>query len=153
MKKKISILLLVILVLPLFAFLGCGRTTYYKVTLSYSGSGHIDPPQTSYAAGSSVHFVASGNVVAWVYQNSTLLKDDTTYSIKTTKSGDVVTKSELSFKATAETKGAYTAVFSDEKMPYAKLHSYRITTDITKAAEQDAPSKPVIMTAKFAVSQ
>ena len=152
MKKKISILLLIIFALPLLAFVGCGRQTYYNVTLSYSGTGHIDPPQTSFSAGSNVHFSATGNVVAWIYQGSTLLKNGSTYSIKNTTSGGNVVKSELSFKATNSTKGAYTAVFADEKMPYVKLHSWRVTTNISTPAVQESADS-IIMTANFSVAQ
>ena len=154
MRKKISILLLIIFALPLLAFVGCGRQTYYNVTLSLSdGSlGYTDPPQKYYSAGSKVHFTVTGNVVAWVYQGSTLLKNGSTYSIKNTTSGGNVVKSELSFKATNSTKGAYTAVFADKKMPYVKLHSWRVTTNISNPAVQESADS-IIMTANFSVAQ
>lgn len=136
MKRKVSFLILFVLVLPLFALLGCDEVPTYNVNVYTSDGvyGTVSGDGT-YASGSTVTLTATpkgnGTFVSWIYQNSTELKTDGTYTVSTSNE---TSKSTLSFKISESTKGSYTAVFDEKgktegnKMFYIKLDSYRLTT-------------------------
>lgn len=133
MKKKLSILILSIFVLPIFALFGCNDVQSFGITVfsssealgAVSGYGTFeeDSTVTLYATPKT-----NGKFVAWIYQGSTLLSDGDIYKIESTEA-----KSTLSFNANAVTQGSYTAVFenkssSQNNMMYIKLDSYRIAS-------------------------
>lgn len=156
MKKKISLLLLSIFVLPLISLFGCEEILSYPVYVyssstiygSVSGSG-------TYKEGNSVTLTANakqgGHVIGWVYQGSQLLEDSDLYKIvaEESNSSQKVVKSSLTFTMSEKTQGKYTAVFDDSKMMYIKLSSFRITStyDPENAGEEDSEKKEKIMTA------
>ena len=131
MKKKLPFLILMVFVLPLFAFFGCNEVTYFSVT-AYSSStifGSVSGTGT-YESGSTITLTATAKqnstVIGWLYQNTTLLSNENGYTITTS---DDKTNSTLSFESKEATQGRYTAVFEDSKMMYVKLDSYQFETE------------------------
>lgn len=134
MKKRLSLLLLSIFVLPVFALFGCDEVASFGVTV-YSSSETLGAVSGygTFDEGTSVTLTATpksdGRFVAWVYQSEIQLSDGETYKIETTDA-----KSTLTFTMTATTSGSYTAVFENKtqtqssNMMYIKLSSYRFVT-------------------------
>ena len=159
MKKKFSVLLIAILVLPLIALFGCDEALSYPIYVyssstiygSVSGSG-------TYKEGQTITLTASAkkgsHVVGWIYQNSALIENGDSYKIEnTTNSEQLPEKSILSFTLSEKTQGKYTAVFDDAKMMYIKLDSFRITSNPNLSGEADDPEKNAIMNANISLSQ
>lgn len=164
MRKKISILLLSIFVLPLISLFGCEEVSSFSV-YAYSSStiyGSVSGSGT-YKEGNSVTLTANAKqgsqVIGWIYQGSQLLEDDSSYKIVTETEKDEksqsqkVVKSYLTFTMSQTTQGKYTAVFDDNKMMYVKLSSFRITSDPDVAGEEDSTTKDPIMTSSINISQ
>ena len=135
MRKKISIALLSILIVPLIALFGCGEVLSYPVYVFSSSTiyGSVSGNGT-YNEGETITLTATAkqgsSFVAWIHQNSTLVQNDQNYNIENqTNSNQKVVKSTLTFTVSEKTQGKYTAVFDDNKMMYTKFDSWRITTD------------------------
>ena len=138
MKKKLSLLLIVIFALPIFALFGCEDVAYFSVeTFTSSDSFGTVSGRGTFADGTSITLTAtpknnnsvSGQFVGWVYQNSKLISNDETYTI-----AEADEKSTLTFSISATTQGSYTAVFENKNqtqntnMMYVKLDSYRLAS-------------------------
>ena len=159
MKKKLPLLLLIIFVIPIFALFGCKDVSSYGVVV-YSSAGMYGAVtgNGTYKEGSTVTLTATtkqgSSFICWVYQNSTQLENGSVYKIdNTTNSAEKIEKSTLTFTASSTTQGAYTAVFSDNKMMYAKLSSLRITSTPDADGEEDNLEKDPIMTATISILQ
>lgn len=159
MKKRFSYFLLAILLLPVFALFGCDEPASYSFSVvpSWASSGTVEGGGT-FTENDTVTLTATANsksnFVAWVYQNTTLVVDGATYSIKNTKNSDEkITQSTLTFSSKKETAGSYTAVFDESKIAYAKLSSWKVTADPTKESEQDTPAKTKLMDVGLNVTQ
>lgn len=165
MKKKISILMLTLFVLPVLAFLGCGKTEsfYVDVVSSWTGltsgsRGGTVSGSGTYNDGSTVTLTATAKpesrFVAWVYEDSVLISANETYSITNTGEAGAVSKSELSFKINSSLKGKYTAVFDDNKIVYTKFTSWRITNNLEiSGVEENESSAPVTMATDLYITQ
>lgn len=152
MKKKFSMLLLSILILPLVALFGCDESVSYTVNV-YSSStiyGSVSG-KGSYSEGSTVTLTATAlkgsHFIAWVRQN-TILTSGGTYSISNTEddSGEI-SKSTLTFSSSSSTQGEYYAVFAENNIVYVKLDSFFISTTADSDGEEDSESQAEIMTA------
>lgn len=159
MKRKISYFLLAILLLPVFALFGCDEPASYSFSVvpSWASSGSVEG-SGSFTEDDIVTLTATANskssFVAWVYQNTTLLVDGDTYSIKNTKNSDnKITQSTLTFSSKKETSGSYTAVFDESKLAYAKLASWKVTDDPTKPSDEDNSAKTKIMDVGLNITQ
>ncbi len=165
MKKKLSIFILVLMFLPALAFLGCGKTEsfYVDVISSWTGlttgsMGGTVSGSGSYADGSTVTLTATAKpqsrFIAWIYEDSVLISNNETYSIKNQGESGAVSKSELSFKINKDLKGKYTAVFDDNKIVYTKLSSWRLTDDLSvDSVEENESTTPATMTTDLYVTQ
>ena len=156
MKKKLPLLIVLCLVFPLFALLGCGEVNSYPVTVYQSSSKGSVGGSGTYAEGSTVTLTANAfgsHVVAWIYQRTIQIENDETYTITNTlDSAEQPVKSTLTFTMNAQTQGAYTAVFSDGKVMYVKYDNMRLTTDLNAPATETPTAEP-ITTASFELSQ
>lgn len=158
MKKKLSVLLFAILVLPVFAFLGCGKTETYNVSASSSDAHFgIVEGAGSYNEESVVTLTASAwtgsSFVAWVFEEQTELSNGETYSITNTTEQEQIVSSTITFKSSKETAGKYTAVFADPAMQYTKLSSWYISKSADATPESETSLKPIIMQSSMSISQ
>lgn len=162
MKKKLTYFLLAILVVPIFALFGCKDVNTNSFSVNTYGTGSVIIEGGSMGGtkdvndGSTVTMIATStknDIIGWIFQGSTLIADGSTYSIKNTKTDNKITKSVLSFKSSASTSGAYTAVFNEPEMTYVKLSSWKVTSDLTKESESDSATKPTVMTISMDVIQ
>ncbi|MGN1201000.1 MAG: hypothetical protein ACI4R8_01865 [Candidatus Caccovivens sp.] len=160
MKKKFSLLLLALFIVPIFALFGCNEAESFPVTVfpSWGEAGSVSGNGT-YKEGETVTLTAvastikNSSVVAWVYQNSREIVDDNTYKIvNETNSAEKVTKSTLTFVMSESTQGRYTAVFDESKLLYTKLTSWRMTSTPDADGELD-DGRANIMTGTIEVSQ
>jgi len=160
MRKKISIALLSILIVPLIALFGCGEVLSYPVYVFSSSTiyGSVSGNGT-YNEGETITLTATAkqgsSFVAWIHQNSTLVQNDQNYNIENqTNSNQKVVKSTLTFTVSEKTQGKYTAVFDDNKMMYTKFDSWRITTDPnSETIDFDDPNILPFMTISMELSQ
>lgn len=149
MRKKLSILLLAILIIPAFALLGCGNATKYEITATRSDStlGTVEGAGT-FVDGSEVSLTATAKstsaFVAWVF-NGKILSQDNTYKITDTKNGEVVLTSTLKFNSNSSTQGNYTAVFKDANTLYTKLEKWMISKSQDATPEDDSSAKEVLI--------
>lgn len=160
MKKKFSLLLLSIFIVPLFALFGCDEAKSFPVTVfpSWGEAGSVSGNGT-YKEGETVTLTAvastikDSSVVAWVYQNSLEITDDETYKIvNETNSAQKITKSTLTFVMSESTQGRYTAVFDENKLLYTKLTSWRLTSTPDVDGELD-DGRASVMSGTIEVSQ
>ncbi len=158
MKKKFSVFLLSIIILPLIALFGCGESVSYTINTYVSSSiyGTVSGRGT-YSEGSTVTLTAyainGSYFIGWVFQN-TLLSDGGTYSITNTQDSDgAISKSVLTFTSSATTQGSYSAVFNDGNMLYVKLDSFFVSTDSDSDGIEDSDLLSEIMTANIDISQ
>lgn len=159
MKKKFSLLLLSIFVLPLIALFGCGEVLSYPVYV-YSSStifGSVSGTGT-YDEGTTVTLTATAkqgsHFICWVYENTKEIVNDSTFKINNNlDSSQKTEKSTLSFTMNASTQGKYTAIFDDNKMMYVKFNSYRITTNPEIDGEDEDINQDAIMTSTIDLSQ
>lgn len=159
MKKKFSVLLLAIVVLPLLALFGCNEVSSYPVYVfsSYLDCGSVAGAGT-YKEGETVTLLANAkdgsNFICWVFQNSTELSNGEIFNITNeTDTAQKIKRSTLSFVMTSDRKGKYTAIFSDTKMMYAKLDSMYLTTDLTAEPKEDDATKEAILSESLHISQ
>ncbi len=154
MKRKFLFFMMFLLVLPVFALFGCEKPQYYNFSVRSTGDGTITINGESLKGSASVEEGESVTIVAvaknqeflgWVFQNSTLLSDNSTYSIKDTTSDGKVVKSVLTFKSSKSTNGGYTAVFNDGKLTYSRLSAWKITSDEDATSEIDSAAKQYVM--------
>lgn len=136
MKKKLSILLLAIFLIPVFAIFGCGSSDSFKITVGYNTKNGDVIGSGTYAKDSTVTLVATAfegqEFVCWAYQGETRVANSDVYTLKNeTNDNQQVTKSTLTFTSTSKTKGFYMAVFSDTKMMFAELYSWYVTSDLS----------------------
>lgn len=147
MKKRLSILLMAVFIVPIFALFGCDEVNYFKIE-SYTSSDSFGTVsgRGEYAENTSVTLYANaksnsnvtGRFVCWLFQNSTIIENDSTYQIESTD-----TTSSITFNSSATTQGSYTAVFENAKqttstnMMYVKLDSYRFATKDSYEAAKD----------------
>lgn len=159
MKKKLSILLLSIFVIPLVALFGCDEVLSYPVYVYSSSTIYGSVAGTgTYDDGSTVTLTANAkqgsHFICWIYENSKQISNDATYKINNTlNSSQKTEKSTLTFSMSTKTQGKYTAVFDDNKMMYVKFHSYRFTTTPDANGEDDDINKDLLMTASMEISQ
>ena len=160
MRKKISIALLSILIVPLIALFGCGEVLSYPVYVfssstiygSVSGNGTYNEVENITLTATAKQ---GSSFVAWIHQNSTLVQNDQNYKIENqTNSNQKVVKSTLTFNVSEQTQWKYTAVFDDNKMMYTKFDSWRITTDPNAEGEEyDNPNLAPLMTVSMELLQ
>lgn len=134
MKKKLSILLLAIFLIPVFAIFGCGSTDSYKISIGFNTKNGDVTGAGTYAKDSTVTLVATAfegqEFVCWAYQGETRISQDAVYSLNNVENeNQQITKSTLTFKSTSKTQGLYMAVFSDSKMMFTELTSWYVTSD------------------------
>ncbi len=140
MKKKLCLLLLIVLIVPVVAFFGCGTTNYYNFSYRVSGKGNVVGSGLSsytcsgtFSEGSRVSLTATPDdgetFLGWVFRRTILIVDGQNgYSISSTNKNG----STLSFSASANREGQYTAVFSDkvagtneDLVDYVKLDGFK----------------------------
>ena len=114
MKKKLSFLLLIVFVIPILAFWGCGSVETYSISASSSDTQFgIVEGQGTYNDGSDITLTATAwsgsNFVAWVFEEKTELVNGDSYSITNTTENDKIVSSTITFKCSKETAGNYTA--------------------------------------------
>ncbi len=138
-SRKNFFFLLIILLIPIFFFFGCDTLNIYRIdvyTNEYK-NGTVYGYGT-YTEGDTVTLQAYGlngnRFIAWVYQNKTILTNNSTYQIVTSDDG---LSSTLTFTASQSTADRYTAVFEDDSQQYYTLSSYKFTSDI----DADEPSE------------
>lgn len=165
MKKKLSILLLSVFIVPLIALFGCGEVSSYSVSVESSstiyGNTFVNGSssgQETFNEGQSISLTANAlngsSFICWVYQKNTEISNNAPYIISnTTDENGKITSSVLTFNMSATTQGNYTAIFEDGKMMYTKLQSLRITSTPDVAGEEDDLSKEPLMSANITVSQ
>ncbi len=158
MKKKLSFLLLIVFVIPILAFLGCGSVETYNISASSSDTQFgIVEGQGSYNDGSDITLTATAwsgsSFVAWVFEEQTELTNGETYSITNTTQHEQIVSSTITFKSSKETAGKYTAVFADPAMQYTKLSSWYISKSADATPESETNLKPIIMQSSMSVSQ
>lgn len=163
MKKKIALLLLVVVILPIVALFGCDEVSSYPV-LVYSSSivhGSVSGNGT-YKDGETVTLTAtakntksnSSHFICWLYENDTQLVDDATYEIsEVLDDKQLPTKSTLKFKISEQTKGNYIAVFEEEKMMYAKLDNFKIRPAALAGSALNDDENSSNLTANISISQ
>ncbi len=155
MKKKFCFLLLIVLIMPLFALMGCGEVESYNFSFTKSSemSGSIygtgissTTGKGTFSEGTIISITANANkyFLGWIFQGSLLLTDGGNYTISNTLNEDETIKtSTLSFAANSSTAGNYTAVFFDNNVMYAKFDGFRISKDekwpepVDEVGEQD----------------
>ncbi len=158
MKKKFSICLLSLIMLPLIAFFGCDTPSSYSVKVSSSSTiqGSVSGSGT-YEEGSTITLTATAKsgktFVAWVYQNTTMLQDDSTYTITNTTSDGLINKSTLTFTASSSTQGTYTAVFAEDQMMYVIFDSLYLSTSADATGTDDDGTQEELLTATIDISQ
>lgn len=165
MKKKLSILLLSVLVLPLCLLFGCDEKQSFSVNWTSSAtmygdvSGNGAVGSSVYEEGSTVTLTAraknGSSVVAWVRQNTQLLSNGDVYKIENTTSEDEkVVTSTLTFSMSAATQGKYTAVFDDPQQMYVKLEGVMIShlADVVPVDEITTSMSPAEAIPPFTVS-
>lgn len=165
MKRKIGIIALLLVLFPLLTLVGCKKPAsfYFEAVSSWTGitensGGGTVTGTGSYQSGKTVTLTATAKpnsrFIAWVFEDSLLITDNSTFTVKNTGSANAVTRSELSFKSSSNLKGKYTAIFDDEKIIYTMLTSWRVTDDYTLAGEDSQTSAtPVTMTADIFITQ
>lgn len=167
MKKKLSLFILAILVVPLFAFFGCTEPTKHQISVEtncetsgfpeLNGSPYCDE---TFNEGSSVTVNAivkdktNGSFICWLFQGSKIVVDGGNYKIVNTQGENSnIIKSTLTFTANSSTEGKYTAVFSDSKMTYAKLDSFCVTTDLSQDPQTEINDNKLFTASEFSVRQ
>ncbi len=153
MKKKLSLMFLFLLIVPVAALFGCNEVSYYSVVAHESSYHGSTMGSGSYADGSTVTLTASAKddsyVIGWLYQNSLIISNDGTYTITNTVENEKVVKSTLSFTASSTTQGNYTALFDEENLHYTRFSGVMLSTqeDATPTDEdgfsQDSQNLPV----------
>lgn len=147
-----------IFLVPIFSFLGCGKTNSYSFSASVSDAtkGGVEGFGT-YTEGSKVTLTATANsgssFVAWVFQEELQLSENDVYTINYTTNEERITSSSLSFVSKETTQGNYTAIFEDNNTQYAKLASWKITSDKNKESENETSEKQTLLQAYALVSQ
>jgi len=172
MKKKLSLLLLVMFIIPVFAIFGCDEVSYFSVAVKSSSStlGTVVDINGTYEEGTTITLKATrktgeqqnGYFICWLHENSTVVTHGETYEITPTKDeNDVVVSSTLKFDLNQNTQGTYTAVFggldgSINNMMYAKLESFRLAKQSsfilnTNGLTEDSDSIEVLPSVTFSV--
>ncbi|MBE7075628.1 MAG: immunoglobulin domain-containing protein [Clostridiales bacterium] len=159
MKKKLSLFLLTLFVLPVFAFFGCEDLPSWDITVSSSwvNAGEV-VGQGTYDEGETVTLTATAkpnnNFIAWVFQDSTLISDNETFKIVNTQnSQQEISKSTLTFTMSKERQGNYTAVFDETYMEYAKLTNFYITDNLTSTPELDMGTQETTFNSNISIRQ
>ena len=152
MKKKLPLMFLFLLVIPVFALIGCSEAKPSYSVFAYGSSFHGSTIGTgNYVEGSAVTLTATTNssqdrILGWIYQNSLIISNDGTYSITNTVENEKVVKSTLTFTCSAATQGSYTALFDETDLSYTRFSGVMLSTEenATPAIElpQDAESLP-----------
>ena len=165
MKKKLTLFLMVVLMLPLVALFGCDEVSSFGVTVYTSSSSYgYSTGSGTYNDGSTVTLTATaktgGKFVGWIFQNTTFLEDGDTFSIETSEGQ---TRSTLTFVMSANTQGYYTAAFdsnnssTESRMTYVKLSSYRVATEdaftANPAGTTDTETAPDLLSANLSIAQ
>ncbi len=151
MKKKLSILLLAIFIIPVLAIFGCGSSDSFKVTIGYNTKNGDVTGDGTYAKDSTVTLVATAfegqEFVCWAYQGETRIAQNAVYSLKNVTNEDQqITKSTLTFKSTSKTQGFYMAVFSDSKMMFTELTAWYVTSDADVPENEGAVDTTPVVT-------
>lgn len=140
MKKKFSLLLLIIFIFPLVAVLGCNDVSSYQAVVfsSWINSGFVSGSGT-YDQGSTVTLNATAlngyHFICWLYQGSTIIQESDGYVIEnTTNEKDEISKSSLTFTMDSAKQGKYVAVFSEDKIMYVKFDSFSLKNSNNKNA-------------------
>ncbi len=136
MKKKFTTAFLALFVIaPIFALLGCGDVSSYKIMARSSsyGQGTVSGEGT-YEENSTVTLKATvtnknSTFLAWLKQDGQIIANDDNFKIENNDNNGRIVGSTLSFTSSESTRGTYTAVFSEsaETMQYVKLDSFRIS--------------------------
>ena len=140
-KSKNIFFLLIILLVPVFLLFGCDEPGTFRIDAYVNENKNgIVYGYGTYTEGDTVTLQANGlngnRFIAWVYQNKTILSNDSTYAISTSENG---LSSTLTFTASQATADRYTAVFEDNSQQYYTISSYKFTTDL--AAEEPLPEE------------
>lgn len=165
MKKKFSVLALIVLLFPILALVGCGDTSYFTVevfsnwtgTPTDSGGGTVSGGGT-FEEGTEVTLTAiakpNSRFIAWIHEDSVIISNGNGYSVQNEGTDGKVTKSTLSFDINSSRRGKYTAVFEDASIVYARLTSWRITNDYTlPGVEENMSTETNAFTLQMYVSQ
>lgn len=152
MKKKLPLMFLFLLIIPVFALIGCSEAKASYSVIAYESSFHGSTTGTgNYVEGSTVTLTATTNTsqdkfLGWIYQNSLIISNDGTYFITDTVENEKVVKSTLTFTCSAATQGSYTALFDETDLSYTHFSGLMLSTEenATPASElpQDAESLP-----------
>lgn len=134
-RTKNLFLLLLILLVPMLLLFGCEELSTFRIDVyvNENKNGTVYGYGT-YTEGETVTLTANGlngnRFIAWVYQNKTIISNNSTYTIAISEDG---LNSTLTFTASDATADRYTAVFEDDSQQYYTLSSYKFTTDINSA--------------------
>lgn len=174
MKKKLSLLLLAIFIIPVFAIFGCDEISSYSIIVKSSSTslGIVSLSDGTFEEGETVTLTATrrtgerqnGYFICWLHQNSTQLEHGEVYNIEnSTSEDDIITTSKITFTANKDTQGTYTAVFgglegSVNNMMYAKLDSFRLAKKSTYNSKpagetEDSDSFEVLATTNLSIQQ
>lgn len=140
-RTKTIFLLLIILLVPILLLFGCDELATFRIDayVNENKNGTVYGYGT-YTEGDTVTLTANGlngnRFIAWVYQNKTLITNNSVYTISTSEDG---LSSTLTFSASMATADRYTAVFEDNSQQYYTLSSYKFTTDLN--AEDALPEE------------
>lgn len=143
MKKKLSLLLLSIFMLPLIALFGCDEPVSYNFYAHESssifgtarGGGKVEEGKTVTLT---AHANNGSYFLGWVYQNNLLIdSSDETYTIKNEESGGRPIKSTLTFTSRESTQGSYTAVFNENKVMYYRFTGFMISSTALPTPRED----------------
>jgi len=151
MRKSIFVFLCFIFILPILSFVGCGSVTNYVISAKVNDAsyGRISGYGT-FAEGSSVtlttNALSTKKFVGWVFDETNLLTNDSTFSISTETNN---LRSTISFKVSKETAGKYTAIFEDENMMWTKFSSIRFSTLESSTEQEDSSELQNMLSAEL----
>ena len=165
MKKKLYLLALIVLVVPVLALVGCDKPSSFTIevfsswtgTPVGSGGGTVSGGGT-FEEGTEISLTATAKpnsrFIAWVYEDSVIISNEGAYTIENETNDGRVTKSTLTFEVSSSRRGKYTAVFEDPSIIYTKLTSWRITDDYSvPGVEEDMSTETATMTLRMYISQ
>ena len=159
MKKKLSIILLTLFLLPLCALLGCKDVSSYPVYVYSSSTIHGSVSGTgTFADGSTVtltaHAKTGSQFLGWVKSNNNLIAANEVYNINNTVSAEnKITKSVLTFACNTNTQGQYTALFEDGKMMYIQFYGMYLSKNPNATPIEESFVQDALLNTNITVSQ
>ena len=146
-RSKSILFLLIILLVPLFLLFGCEEPATFRIdTQSNEIKNGTVYGYGTYKEGETVTLTAESRngklFIAWIYQNKTIITNNSTYNIQTSEDN---LKSTLTFTASKGTADIYTAVFQDDTQRYYLLNSYKLTTDLSADEPLEDESTEILL--------